>query len=91
MELDVSGGEIKQTLTGKSVVISGTLEGYSRSEAQEAVRVRGGIPTGSVSRKTFALVVGVDPGDSKVNKAQEIGVPVVDGSNFERFLETGKI
>ncbi len=91
MELDVSGGEIKQTLTGKSVVISGTLEGYSRSEAQEAVRVRGGIPTGSVSRKTFALVVGVDPGDSKVNKAQEIGVPVIDGSNFERFLETGKI
>ena len=57
----VDGGgtpELAQTLAGKSVVVSGTLEGFTREEAEEAIVARGGKSPGSVSKKTFALVVG---------------------------------
>ncbi|MEM8746905.1 MAG: helix-hairpin-helix domain-containing protein, partial [Actinomycetota bacterium] len=80
-----------QTLEGKAVVVSGTLEGYSRDEAAEAITSRGGKSPGSVSGKTFALVVGESPGASKVTKAEAAGVPIVNGVDFERLLETGEI
>lgn len=79
------------TLAGKSIVVSGTLANYGRSEAKEAITSRGGKAPGSVSAKTFALVVGVDPGASKVTKAEDAGVPILDEAGFEILLETGEL
>ncbi len=79
------------TLAGKSVVVSGTLEGFTREEAEEAVIARGGKSPGSVSKKTFALVVGESPGASKVTKAEQLEVPVVAAKDFTELLETGEI
>ena len=79
------------TLAGKSIVVSGTLANYGRSEAKEAITSRGGKAPGSVSAKTFALVVGADPGASKVTKAEDAGVPILDEAGFEILLETGEL
>ncbi len=79
------------TLAGKSVVVTGTLEGYTREEAEEAILSRGGKSPGTVSKKTFAVVVGTAPGTAKTQKAEELGVPVVDGDRFAELLETGEI
>jgi DNA ligase (NAD+) len=70
---------------GKTVVVTGTLEGFSREEAEAAVRAAGGKPAGSVSRKTDVLVAGPGAG-SKLAKAQELGVTVVDEDGFRRIL-----
>ncbi len=72
-------------LDGKTVVVTGTLEGFSRQEAEEAIRAAGGKPGGSVSKKTDALVAGENAG-SKLTKAQELGVPVLDEDGFRRLL-----
>jgi DNA ligase (NAD+) len=82
---------LPQTLEGRSVVVTGTLEGYSREEAEEAILARGGKSPGTVSKKTFALVVGESPGASKVTRAEQLGVPVVDGSGFEMLLDQGEL
>ncbi len=79
-----------QTLVDKAVVVSGTLEGFSRDGAKEAIVERGGKSPGSVSKKTFALVVGSDPGASKVTKAEEAGVPILDEQGFLELLRTGE-
>ena len=71
-------------LAGKSVVVSGTLEGYTREEAEAAIVARGGKSPGSVSKKTFALVVGDDPGASKVTKAEKDGVPILEEDGVRR-------
>ncbi len=76
------------TLEGVTVVITGTLDGYSRDGAKEAVVDRGGKVTGSVSGKTTAVVAGVDPG-SKLQKAESLGVPVLDEDGFGRLLAEG--
>jgi DNA ligase (NAD+) len=80
-----------QTLTGRSVVVSGTLEGFTRDQAEEAVIAHGGKSPGSVSKRTFALVVGESPGASKVAKAEQLGVPIVDGTEFATLLESGEL
>jgi DNA ligase (NAD+) len=72
-------------LAGKSVVVTGTLEGFSRTEAEEAVRAAGGKPAGSVSRKTDYVVAGENAG-SKLAKAEELGVPVLDEDGFRSVL-----
>ena len=64
------------------MVVTGTLEGMTREEAEAAIVARGGKSPGSVSKKTFAVVVGEAPGASKVAKAEQLGVPVVDGERF---------
>jgi len=81
----------EQTLEGRSVVVTGTLEGYTREEAEAAVTARGGKSPGTVSKKTFAVVVGRAPGASKVTKAEQLGVPVVEGASFEEFLTSGEV
>ncbi len=83
--------EISQTLIGKSVVVTGTLENYNRDEASAAIKNRGGKSPGSVSKKTDALVVGANPGGSKITKAEELGVPVIDENAFKELLKTGEI
>jgi len=84
----VEGGDPDRLLDGVSVVITGSLDGYTRSEAKAAVEERGGKVVGSVSRKTTALVAGASPG-SKLAKAKELGVPVLDEEGFERLLTSG--
>ena len=76
-------------LEGATFVISGTIEGFTREEAQAAVEQRGGKATGSVSGKTTALIVGESPGASKTARAEELGVPIVDGQGFKRMLDEG--
>ena len=73
-------------LAGLTVVVTGTLPGFSREEAEEAIRAAGGKPGGSVSKKTAYLVAGENAG-SKLAKAQELGVPVLDEDGFRRLLE----
>jgi DNA ligase (NAD+) len=65
-------------LTGKMFVITGTLPTMSREEAATFIKAHGGKVTDSVSKKTSYLVVGADPGGTKYNKAQELGVPMID-------------
>ncbi|HEX2576764.1 MAG TPA: helix-hairpin-helix domain-containing protein, partial [Aquihabitans sp.] len=92
--LNVTGPEqsaLPQVLLGKNVVVSGSLAGYTRDEAEAAVVDRGGKSPGSVSKKTFALVVGEAPGASKVTKAESLGVPILDQAGFEHLLETGEL
>lgn len=82
---------VAQTLTGMSIVVTGTLEGFSRDGAEAAITTRGGKSPGSVSKKTTAVVVGAEPGASKLTKAQELGLPILDEAAFVRLLETGEL
>jgi DNA ligase (NAD+) len=72
-------------LSGKAFVVTGTLEGFSREEAEEAIRAAGAKVAGSVSKKTDYLVAGEKAG-SKLAKAQELGVPVLDEAGFRSLL-----
>ncbi|MCJ7710882.1 MAG: hypothetical protein MUQ32_08625, partial [Chloroflexi bacterium] len=72
-------------LAGKTVVVTGSLEGFSREEAEDAVRAAGGKRAGSVSKKTDYLVAGPGAG-SKLQKAAELGVTVLDEAGFLRLL-----
>ena len=79
----------EQTLAGMSIVVTGSLEGYTRDSAAEAITSRGGKVAGSVSKKTSFVVVGDAPG-SKYDKALELKVPVLSGADaFEVLLEQG--
>ena len=82
---------VPQTLVGLSIVVTGSLDGFTRDGAEEAIISRGGKAPGSVSKKTTAVVVGNDPGAGKVTKATELGVPVLDEAAFRMLLETGKL
>ncbi len=73
-------------LDGLAIVITGSLQGWSRDGAIEAVRSLGGKVTGSVSKKTSYVVAGADPG-SKHDKALALGVPVLDEAGFAALLE----
>jgi DNA ligase (NAD+) len=76
-------------LAGKTVVVTGTIEGFSREEAEAAVRAAGGKPGGSVSKKTDYVVAGPGAG-SKLAKAEELGVRVLDAHGFRELLEGGE-
>lgn len=82
---------LPQTLIGKAVVVTGSLVSYSRDGAEEAIKSRGGKSPGSVSAKTFAVVLGESPGASKVTKAEQLGIPVLDEAGFEILLATGEL
>ena len=79
------------TLEGKAVVVTGTLENYSREEAAAAIAGRGGRSPGSVSGSTTAVVAGSSPGASKLTKADRLGVPILDEQAFEQLLATGEL
>lgn len=83
--------DVAQTLEGLSVVVTGTLANYNRDEVEHAIKSRGGKAPGSVSKKTTAVVVGEGPGASKLTKAEELGVPILDEGAFEQLLETGEL
>jgi len=73
-------------LTGKIVVFTGQLEGFSRSEAEELVRQSGGLPSSSVSSRTDFLVAGESAG-SKFNQAKELGVKIISGDEFKEMIK----
>jgi DNA ligase (NAD+) len=79
---------IDRTLEGLSIVVTGSLTGFSRDEAKEAILTRGGKAAGSVSKKTSYVVAGDAPG-SKYDKAIELGVPVLDEDGFRALLADG--
>jgi DNA ligase (NAD+) len=85
---DERDASIARTLEGLSIVVTGSLAGYSRDDAKEAIVARGGKAAGSVSKKTAYVVAGDSPG-SKFDKAVELGVPVLDEDGFTRLLENG--
>jgi len=85
---DERDSSVPRTLEGLTVVVTGSLEGFSRDEAKEAILARGGKAAGSVSKKTTAVVVGENPG-SKADKAESLGVPVLDEETFRDLLERG--
>jgi DNA ligase (NAD+) len=73
-------------LTGQTYVITGTLERWSREQAQAELEARGAKITNSVSKKTTGLVVGEEPGASKLTKAQQAGVPLLDEQELTKLL-----
>jgi DNA ligase (NAD+) len=85
---ETAGDGAARPLAGLSVVITGSMEGYTRDSATEAVRSRGGKVTGSVSKKTDFVVAGENAG-SKYDKAVELGVTVLDEAGFGQLLEHG--
>jgi DNA ligase (NAD+) len=89
LEDEVEAGVAGDLLAGATFVVSGTVEGFTREEAQAAIELRGGKATGSVSSKTTALIVGDSPGASKSRRAEELGVPIIDGDTFRKVLEKG--
>ena len=82
---------LPQNLAGKAIVVTGTLANFSREEAEAAIKDRGGKSPGSVSAKTFAVAVGADPGASKLTKATDLGIPILDDDGFAYVLETGEL
>ena len=84
-EVDAS---VPRTLEGLSIVITGSMEAFSRDEAKEAIMARGGRAAGSVSKKTAFVVAGDAPG-SKYDKALELGVPLLDEAGFRVLLDRG--
>jgi DNA ligase (NAD+) len=84
-EVDAS---VPRTLEGLSIVITGSMDAFSRDEAREAIAARGGRAAGSVSKKTAFVVAGEAPG-SKYDKAMEIGILVLDEAGFRVLLDRG--
>ncbi len=78
-----------QTLAGATVVVTGTVPGYSREAATEAVTAHGGKVAGSVSGNTDLVVVGDSPGKAKYDKAVKLGRPILDGEHFALLLASG--
>lgn len=87
---DVRDESTPRTLEGVTVVVTGSLEGYSRDSAKEAILARGGKASGSVSKKTDWVVVGEGAG-SKEDKARELGRPILTEEQFGELLETGAV
>lgn len=85
---DTPQDEAPATLAGLTVVVTGTLAGFTRDAAKDAITSRGGRAAGSVSRRTDYVVVGENAG-SKEAKARELGVRVLDEDEFRRLLEGG--
>ena len=88
---NVEVSRLPQNLVGKNIVVTGTLVDFDRDGAERAIKDRGGKSPGSVSKKTFALVVGAEAGASKLTKAQELGVPILNEEQFKVVLETGEL
>jgi DNA ligase (NAD+) len=90
VELEVPEADRSATdgpLVGKTLVVTGTLAGFSRQAAEEAIRKAGGRASGSVSKKTDYLVAGEEAG-SKLDKARSLGVTVIDEAEFTKLLGT---
>jgi DNA ligase (NAD+) len=86
---NIVGAVKPQTLVGLTFVVTGGLINYTRDSIAETITDHGGKPTGSVSKKTDYVLVGSDPG-SKLARAQELGVAIIDETAFEALLRGDK-
>jgi len=86
----VVGADVEPLLADMAVVVTGTLAGYSRDGAKAAIVALGGTSPGSVSARTTALVAG-EGGGSKLARAEELGVLILDEEAFARLLDTGEL
>ena len=77
--------QVPQTLAGLTFVVTGGLENFTRDSIAETIAAHGGKAATAVSKKTDYVLVGSDPG-SKLAKAQEIGVPIIDEAQFSKLL-----
>lgn len=87
-EVAPAGTAEEQVLRGLTIVVTGSIPGFTRDGANEAVSARGAKASGSVSKKTDLVVAGAGAG-TKLAKAEALGIPVVGGADFERLLEVG--
>jgi DNA ligase (NAD+) len=87
--VEESGDEGPRLLEGLTVVVTGSLDGFSRDEATEAIQLAGARAAGSVSKKTDFVVVGDNPGTSKYDKAVQLGLPLLDEDGFRLLLRDG--
>ena len=87
--VEPSSDELDQTLRGRAVVVTGAVPGFTRESAEAAIVARGGTSPGTVSAKTYCVVVGDAPGASKLTKARALGVALVAAEEFESLLATG--
>lgn len=85
---DERDASIARTLEGLTVVVTGSLQDFSRDSAKEAIISRGGKAAGSVSKNTDYVVIGENAG-SKADKAEQLGVPILDEDGFKALLEGG--
>jgi DNA ligase (NAD+) len=83
--VDVKGEQRPQTLAGLTFVVTGSLEGFTRDSIAETITAHGGKPSSSVSKKTDYVLVGAEPG-SKLAKAEELGVTIIDEARFLELL-----
>lgn len=90
LEEEVEEPDAPQTLAGLTFVLTGTLQGYKRSEAAKLLEAMGAKCTGSVSKKTSYVIAGEAAG-SKLSKAEQLGVPVLDEAALEQILSTGQV
>ncbi|PYE15583.1 DNA ligase (NAD+) [Williamsia limnetica] len=85
---DERDASIPRNLEGLSIVVTGSLQDFSRDGAKEAILARGGKASGSVSKKTAFVVLGESPG-TKAAKAEQLGVPILDEDGFKKLLAEG--
>ena len=85
---DERDASVPRTLEGLTIVATGSLQGWTRDSVKEAIISHGGKASGSVSKKTDYVVVGENAG-SKADKAEQLGVPVLDEAQFGVLLEEG--
>ena len=83
--VNAKSADLPQTLAGLTFVVTGGLTGFTRDSIAETITAHGGKPTSSVSKKTDYVLVGSDPG-SKLAKAQELGVTIIDEARFLELL-----
>ncbi|MBQ9798436.1 MAG: hypothetical protein IJO40_00675, partial [Thermoguttaceae bacterium] len=83
-----NGFENAPPLAGKTICVTGTLNRYDRVKIKETIEANGGKAASSVSKKTTFVLVGAKPGQSKIDKAAELGVPTINEEEFEAMLAT---
>ena len=89
-----AGDEVKPLegpLTGETYVITGTLESMTREEAAAELEARGAKVAGSVSKKTTGVIVGEEPGSTKLKKARELGTPLLDEAALTSLLASSPV
>ena len=87
---DVENASASDRLAGKSIVISGTFSKHSRDEYKEMIEANGGKNTGSISKKTDYVLAGENMGPAKLEKAQKLGIPVIDEDEFLSMISSEK-
>ena len=89
MNMNYLGAQIKENeeLLNKRIVVTGTLKKYTRDEIQNLIELNGGLWSTSVTKKTYAVIVGENPG-SKYDKAKELNIPIWTEEDFDKVINS---